>query len=123
VSIKAPLHKLAKALTNNPRRTALIVFLLNLAFAVFMLTVNVYAAEAGQATELSAKGLGLIGAGIAIGGACIGAGIAVYGATSAGAAAIVERPGVAIWILIFAGLGEGIAIWGFAIAIMILGAL
>ncbi len=114
--------RLAKALTENPRRTALIVFLLNLAFAAFMITANAYAAEATQG-DLGAKGLGLIGAGIAIGGACIGAGIAVYGATSAGAAAIVERPGVAIWILIFAGLGEGIAIWGFAIAIMILGAL
>jgi V/A-type H+-transporting ATPase subunit K len=65
-------------------------------------------------------GLGMLGAGLAIAGSCIGAGIAVGYATSAGAAAIVERPGAFGPILILAGLGEGIAIYGLLIAFQIL---
>jgi V/A-type H+-transporting ATPase subunit K len=67
--------------------------------------------------------LGLIGAGIAVAGSCLGAGIAVSGAASAGAAAIAERPETSIWVLILAGLGEGVAIYGLLIAILILGKL
>ncbi len=65
-------------------------------------------------------GLGLLSAAIAVGGSCIGAGIAIYGAASAGAAAIAERPESSIWVLILAGLGEGVAIYGLLIAIIIL---
>lgn len=72
---------------------------------------------------MSDKMGGLIAAAIAISAPSIGAGVAIYGATSAGAAAIAERPAVATWILIFAGLGEGIAIYGLVVAIMILGKL
>ena len=65
-------------------------------------------------------GLGLLSAAIAVGGSCLGAGIAIYGAASAGAAAIAERPETSIWVLILAGLGEGVAIYGLLIAIIIL---
>ncbi|MGQ9780733.1 MAG: ATP synthase subunit C [Nitrososphaeria archaeon] len=68
-----------------------------------------------------AIGLGMLAAGLAIAGSCIGAGIAVGYAASAGAAAIVERPGAFGFILILAGLGEGIAIYGLLIAFQILG--
>jgi V/A-type H+-transporting ATPase subunit K len=71
----------------------------------------------------SQYGLGLIGAAIAVAGSCIGAGIAIYGAASAGAAAIAERPETSVWVLILAGLGEGVAIYGLLIAILILGRL
>jgi len=71
----------------------------------------------------SQYGLGLIGAAIAVAGSCMGAGIAIYGAASAGAAAIAERPETSIWVLILAGLGEGVAIYGLLIAILILGRL
>ena len=63
-----------------------------------------------------------IGAALAIGISAVGAGIAIYGATSAGAAAMVERPELTTWVLIFAALGEGLAIYGLVVAIMILGA-
>jgi F0F1-type ATP synthase membrane subunit c/vacuolar-type H+-ATPase subunit K len=68
----------------------------------------------------SQYGMGLMSAAIAVGGSCIGAGIAIYGAASAGAAAIAERPESSIWVLILAGLGEGVAIYGLLIAIIIL---
>jgi V/A-type H+-transporting ATPase subunit K len=71
----------------------------------------------------SQYGLGLLGAAIAVAGSCLGAGIAIYGAASAGAAAIAERPETSIWVLILAGLGEGVAIYGLLIAILILGKL
>jgi V/A-type H+-transporting ATPase subunit K len=69
---------------------------------------------------LNQYGLGLLSAAIAVGGSCLGAGIAIYGAASAGAAAIAERPETSIWVLILAGLGEGVAIYGLLIAIIIL---
>jgi V/A-type H+-transporting ATPase subunit K len=68
-------------------------------------------------------GLDLMAAGIAVAGSCLGAGIAIYGAASAGAAAIAERPEASVWVLILAGLGEGVAIYGLLIAILILGKL
>lgn len=69
---------------------------------------------------LNQYGMGLLSAAIAVGGSCLGAGIAIYGAASAGAAAIAERPETSIWVLILAGLGEGVAIYGLLIAIIIL---
>jgi V/A-type H+-transporting ATPase subunit K len=68
-------------------------------------------------------GIGLLAAGVAVAGSCLGAGIAIYGAASAGAAAIAERPETSVWVLILAGLGEGVAIYGLLIAILILGKL
>ena len=68
-------------------------------------------------------GVGLLAAGVAVAGSCLGAGIAIYGAASAGAAAMAERPETSVWILILAGLGEGVAIYGLLIAILILGKL
>lgn len=69
------------------------------------------------------SGLGLIAAGLAVGLSGIGAGIAIYGSTSAGMAAMVERPELTTWVLVFAGLGEGIAIYGLVVAILVLGKL
>jgi V/A-type H+-transporting ATPase subunit K len=72
---------------------------------------------------LSQYGLSLMAAAVAVAGSCLGAGIAISGAASAGAAAIAERPEASIWVLILAGLGEGVAIYGLLIAILIIGKL
>lgn len=110
---------------NNFKKALLMVTAFNL-LIVFPLIVGIsYAVETpaqGQASTGSglAFGLGMLGAGLAIAGSCIGAGIAVGYAASAGAAAIVERPGTFGSILILAGLGEGIAIYGLLIAFQIL---
>lgn len=96
--------------------------------AVLFYSLQLVFGAAAQVTEqaslpaefLNQYGLGLLSASIAVGGSCLGAGIAIYGAASAGAAAIAERPETSIWVLILAGLGEGVAIYGLLIAIIIL---
>ena len=71
-------------------------------------------------TQNANNGLGLIAVALATGLACIGAGIAVatVGASSVGA--ISENPKLLGKTIIFAGLAEGIAIYGLIISIMIL---
>jgi len=86
-------------------------------------TVNVAADQAVPTEFYSQYGIGLLAAGVAVAGSCVGAGIAISGAASAGAAAIAERPETSVWVLILAGLGEGVAIYGLLIAILILGKL
>ena len=66
-----------------------------------------------------ASGTAYLSAGLAVGLACIGSGIAIYGATTGGSALMAERPEMSVWVLLFAGLGEGLAIYGFVIAILI----
>ncbi len=97
---------------------AIALFSLQLVFAATSRTV---ALQTPLPSEfLNQYGMGLLSAAIAVGGSCLGAGIAIYGAASAGAAAIAERPESSIWVLILAGLGEGVAIYGLLIAIIIL---
>ncbi len=97
---------------------AIALFSLQLVFAAASRTV---ALQTPLPSEfLNQYGMGLLSAAIAVGGSCLGAGIAIYGAASAGAAAIAERPESSIWVLILAGLGEGVAIYGLLIAIIIL---
>ena len=68
----------------------------------------------------SNNGAGLIAAALATGLACIGAGIAVAVVASAAVGAISEDPSLLGKTIIFAGLAEGIAIYGLIISIMIL---
>jgi V/A-type H+-transporting ATPase subunit K len=115
------------------KRTYLLAILVAIAVPSVIFAVLSVQMVAGAAVQLAQQqvpseiysqyGLGLLGASIAVAGSCIGAGIAIYGAASAGAAAIAERPETSIWVLILAGLGEGVAIYGLLIAIMILGKL
>lgn len=67
-----------------------------------------------------ANGIGLIAAAVATGLACIGAGIAVAVVASSAVGAISENPSLLGKTVIFAGLAEGIAIYGLIISIMIL---
>lgn len=63
---------------------------------------------------------GLIAAALAIGLSAIGSGIAVAVVASSAVGAISENPNLLGKTVIFAGLAEGIAIYGLIIAIMIL---
>ena len=69
----------------------------------------------------SAAGLAYIAAAISVSAACIGAGFAVAKGAAAAIGATGEDPKVFGKALIFVTLGEGIAIYGMLIAIMILG--
>ncbi|MBS7626225.1 ATPase [Candidatus Bathyarchaeota archaeon] len=102
-----------------------LIFLVPLIISIITfaaLASSTLAAVEPQPTEAAgAKLYGLIAASLAVGLSGLGAGIAIFGSTSAGMAATVERPELTTWVLIFAGLGEGLAIYGLVVAIMILG--
>jgi V/A-type H+-transporting ATPase subunit K len=100
------------------------LFFLNLVIlvvAVSSLMTAVYGAEVQQPDQAVPAGDKFIGAGLAVAGSTIGAGIALYGTASSGFAAIVEKSELTTWLLLIAGLSEGVAIYGLIIAIMILG--
>ncbi|MDR0197394.1 MAG: ATP synthase subunit C [Oscillospiraceae bacterium] len=87
------------------------------------LPLGVYAAEAGTAageTGGLAEGLKYLGAALATGLATIGTGIAVGGAAPAAIGATSEDDKNFIKALIFVVMGEGVAIYGLVISILIL---
>lgn len=73
------------------------------------------------AVDTGSKGLGLLAVALSTGLACIGAGIAVAGAAPAAIGATSEDPKAFGKSLIFVALGEGVAIYGLLISILILG--
>lgn len=80
-----------------------------------------YAAESASAS--TSNGLAFIGVALSTGMACLGSGFAVASIGSSALGAISEDPKMMGKALIFVGLGEGIAIYGLIISIMILGKL
>jgi len=70
--------------------------------------------------ENETNGIGMIAAALATGLACIGSGIAVAVVASSAVGAVSEDPSLLGKTIIFAGLAEGIAIYGLIISIMIL---
>ncbi len=79
------------------------------------------ASEEGVAAALSTgAGLGYLAAALAVGLACIGSGIAVAAGAPAAIGAVSEDPKAFVKALIFVVLGEGIALYGLLIAILII---
>lgn len=76
--------------------------------------------QSTNAENQNNNGLGLIAVALATGLACIGAGIAVATVGASAVGAISENPRLLGKTIIFAGLAEGIAIYGLIISIMIL---
>lgn len=86
-------------------------------------TINTTTSETTEETSesgLSNHDVGLLAAALATGLGCIGAGIAVAMVASSAIGAISENPSLLGKTIIFAGLAEGIAIYGLIISIMIL---
>ena len=77
------------------------------------ITLIVVSPVFAQVTPGTSSDLAYLGAALAVGLACVGSGIAIYGATTGGSALMAERPEMSVWVLLFAGLGEGLAIYGF----------
>jgi V/A-type H+/Na+-transporting ATPase subunit K len=69
----------------------------------------------------SGGALGLIAAGIAFGLGALGAGVAIGNIGAAAMGAISEKPEIAANALIFIALAEGLMVFGFIIALIILG--
>lgn len=82
--------------------------------------VSADTAETAAAAANSAAGIGYLAAALAVGVGSIGCGIAVGHAAPAAIGAIAEEPKSFAKALIFVALGEGVAIYGLLIAIMIL---
>lgn len=82
-------------------------------------TTTSAAAEAETTSADSQKGLSLIAAALAVGIAGIGGGIAVAAAAPAAIGATSEDPKAFGKSMIFVALGEGIALYGLLIAILI----
>lgn len=77
---------------------------------------------AAAAPALSGAALKYLGAALAVGLAALGAGIAVGQIGASALAAMSENPDLGGRALPFVGLAEGIALWGFIVALMILSA-
>ncbi|MDR0958700.1 MAG: ATP synthase subunit C [Clostridiales bacterium] len=70
--------------------------------------------------EAISSGLAFIGAGLSVGLGSLGAGIATGNAAAAALGALSENEGIMAKALVFVALAEGVAIYGFVIAFMIL---
>lgn len=91
-------------------------------FAICMVCPFVASAATGDAAAATgaADGMAYIGAAIATGLSCIGGGIAVGNAAPAAIGATSEDPKAFGKAIIFVALGEGIALYGMLISIMII---
>jgi V/A-type H+-transporting ATPase subunit K len=92
--------------------------------AFLLLAVPALAAIAeGTATETAASAAAswkYLSAALAVGFACIGGGIAVGKLGAAAMGAIAEDPSLSGKALPYLGLAEGICLWGFLVALLIL---
>ena len=111
----------------SPKRAVLTQIFSFFAVASFCLICPViaHAADANAAAEAAsaasnATGLGYISAGLSTGLSCIGGGIAVGGSAPAAIGATSEDPKNFGKSIIFVALGEGCALYGMLISIMII---
>ena len=103
---------------------ALLFFGTLITASVLMFSGQAYAAgEAAESAVNSAAGMGYIAAALSTGLYGIGGGIAVSAAASAALGAISEDSTIFGKSLIFAGLAEGVCLYGLIISFMILGKL
>ena len=88
---------------------------------VFAKEPPAYKAEASEADAALTLGMWrYLAAALAVGLSCIAGGIAVARIGAAAMGAISENPEVSGKALPFAGLAEGICLWGFLVALLIL---
>ena len=79
-------------------------------------------AQAATAAAVTSPALKYIAAAVAVGLSCLGGGIAVGQIGAAAMAAMSENPDLSGRALPFVGLAEGICLWGFIVALMIISA-
>jgi V/A-type H+-transporting ATPase subunit K len=85
--------------------------------------VSMFAQEAAAAAPAAAMGTQAwryIASAIAVGVACIGGGLAVGQIGAAAMGAMAENPELSGKALPYVGLAEGICLWGFLVALLIL---
>ncbi len=109
----------------SPKRAVLTQICSFCAVAAFCLICPIVvhaegSSAAAEAAKSSSAGLGYISAGLSTGLSCIGGGIAVGGSAPAAIGATSEDPKNFGKSIIFVALGEGCALYGMLISIMIL---
>ena len=97
-------------------------FLIVLALVFIFASPLVFAQEANAAKDGTTSGTSwkYIAAAIAVGMSCIAGGIAVGQIGAAAMGAMSENPELSGKALPYAGLAEGICLWGFLVALLIL---
>lgn len=109
---------------NRVRR---IIMLAAMAIMGLVALGGAWSQAAGTAEPAMAPGraevmkFGLVAAALAFGFGAIGAGIAIANVGAAAMGAIAEKPEIASQALIFIALAEGLVVFGFITALMILG--
>ncbi len=93
---------------------------LTLILSLLVLPVILLSPVNAQAEQQATSDWKPLGAGLAVGLAGIGAGIAVGVAGAAGISALTEKPEMFSNVLLIVALGEGIAIYGLIIAILLI---
>lgn len=88
----------------------------------FIVPIGGIVAAAGDVAPITgaAAGMGFLAAALVTGLSCLGAGIAVAAAAPAAIGALSENPKTFAKAMVFVVLGEGVAIYGLLISIMIL---
>ena len=122
-----------KAFKNGKKSRGIVLAFMAIAVVTFAVPMVASAAEGGSAAQTehititedgtvarSSDGLGLIAAGMVTGISGIGGGIAVAAAAPAAIGATAEDPKAFGKSLIFVALGEGVALYGLLISILIL---
>jgi len=89
-----------------------------LLFGVLVMSLSFQVASAQEIS--TGEGLKLVAAGLAVGLAAIGAGIAIGYSGAASIAVVAEKPAMRSWSFIIIGLAEGLAIYGLAIAFLLI---
>lgn len=127
VLLAAPLVPILRGVTTGAKaKRSVITNLLSfggICLLAFILPVGGIVSAAGAATAAldgTAMGMGFIAAALVTGLSCLGAGIAVAAAAPAAIGAVSEDPKSFGKAMIFVVLGEGVAIYGLLISILIL---
>lgn len=120
--VKVFTGKVSKASAKSRLITHVCGFLGSVVFTCLLSMSSAFAADASIVGTM-AQGMGFIAAALSTGCGCIGSGIAVASAAPAAIGAFSENDNNFGKALIFVALGEGIAIYGLLISILIINAL
>lgn len=128
--LSLPLIPVSRRIVTGKKARGAVIFNLCAFFGIAALCVFLpiggfigYAADSGMSlteSAASSTGLGYLGAALSTGLSALGAGIAVGSASSAAIGAISEEPKAFGKALIFVALGEGVALYGLLISILII---
>jgi V/A-type H+-transporting ATPase subunit K len=102
------------------KRKVLFVFALLVVLSMTAFTSLAYAQEAAEAESAPSSVWKYFAAALAVGISCIAGGMAVGRIGAAAMGAMSENPELSGKALPYAGLAEGICLWGFLVALLIL---